>query len=90
MQTMTFNGISIQECMDFVNRYIQLVDNQLAFIKPEIGNGFNQSMAQNNTIQLPDVIAQTAGTSILNAEETQRMNSWSITITTRLNSIFLV
>ena len=69
MQTMTFNGISIQECMDFVNRYIQLVDNQLAFIKPEIGNGFNQSMAQNNTIQLPDVIAQTAGTSILNAGE---------------------
>lgn len=69
MQTMTFNGISIQECMDFVNRYIQLVDNQLAFIKPEIGNGFNQSMAQNNTIQLPDAIAQTAGTSILNAGE---------------------
>ena len=69
MQTMTFNGISIQECMDFVNRYIQLVDNQLAFIKPEIGNGFNQSMAQNNTIQLPDAIAQTSGTSILNAGE---------------------
>lgn len=69
MQSMTFNGISIKECMNFVNRYIQLVDNQLAFIKPEIGNGFNQSMAQNNTIQLPDVIAQTAGTSILNAGE---------------------
>ena len=55
MQTMTFNGISIQECMDFVNRYIQLVDNQLAFIKPEIGNGFNQILINITSKLIPTI-----------------------------------
>lgn len=69
MQSMTFNGISIEDCMNFVNRYIQLVDNQLSYMKSTAGNYFVPIKQDDGTIQLPDAIAQTAGTSIVNLGE---------------------
>lgn len=68
IQTITCNGSFIGECLDFINIYVQNIDNRLTYkedggdLPPDIDE-LTAAVTQDNVIQVTDAIAQSASTS---------------------------
>lgn len=76
IQNLTTNGINVQDIVNFINEYIQGVDSKLEYYNYSNADEYDARISRmqmrknpEESIQLADVIAQTAATSQINEGE---------------------